>query len=343
VARLDELRLMTRVARLYHEAGLRQPEIARRLTVSQSTISRLLQRAQREGIVRVTVSPPSGVFPEVEEALQERFGLREAIVVDSSRDDEEAIMRDLGAAAAYYVETTLSRGEVVGVESYASLRWMVDALRPPPGAEGVKVVQLSGGVGDPGSEQHHTQLTRRLATLLRGESVSLPAPGLAPSVTARRVFGADPFVRQAVALFDSVTLALLGIGAVAPPFNSSSFLGAFAPQEYQTLIALGAVGFIFHRFFGADGQPLSTPFDERVIAMTREQLRRVPRAVGISGSGRRLPAIEAALRGGWINVLITDRFTAARLLQSPAPPPPPPTPAANGVDLEAVPQSEVRL
>ena len=217
MARLDELRLMTRVARLYHEAGLRQPEIARRLAVSQSTISRLLQRAQREGIVRVTVSPPSGVFPEVEEALQERFGLREAIVVDSSRDDEEAIMRDLGAAAAYYVETTLSRGEVVGVESYASLRWMVDALRPPPGAEGVKVVQLSGGVGDPGSEEHHAQLTRRLATLLRGESVSLPAPGLAPSVTARRVFGADPFVRQAVALFDSVTLALLGIGSVAPP------------------------------------------------------------------------------------------------------------------------------
>ena len=74
--------------------------------------------------------------------------------------------------------------------------------------------------------------------------------------------------------------------------------------------------------------------------MTREQLQRVPRAVGISGSQRRLPAIEAALKGGWINVLITDRFTAARLLQ---PPRPPPTPAAHGVDLEAVPQSQVRL
>ena len=51
--------------------------------------------------------------------------------------------------------------------------------------------------------------------LMRGEAYSLPAPGLAPSVNARRVFGADPFVRQAMALFDTVTLALLGIGLVA--------------------------------------------------------------------------------------------------------------------------------
>ncbi len=326
MARLDELRLMTRVARLYHEDGLRQPEIARRLSLSQSTISRLLQRAEREGIVRVTVTVPTGVFPEVEEALQSRFGLEEAVVVDSFTDDEDSVMRDLGAAAAFYVETTIRPQDVLGIDSYASLRWMVDAMRPRAAPGGASVVQLSGGVGDPASEGHHAHLTRRLAALMQGEAYSLPAPGLAPSVNARRVFVADPFVRQAMSLFDSVTLALLGIGAISlpPPERlAAGFLGAFTPQERDSLAAAGACGFICHRFYDAAGVAIHPPIEERIIAITREQLRRVPRTVGISGGPRRLAAIRAALIGHWINVLITDRFTAARLLHPNGPPPTP--------------------
>src|SRR5687767_15095071 len=41
----DRLRLLTKVARLYHEQGVRQPEIATRLHVSQARVSRLLKEA----------------------------------------------------------------------------------------------------------------------------------------------------------------------------------------------------------------------------------------------------------------------------------------------------------
>ena len=49
MARIDELRLMTKVARMYYEQGLRQTAIMDRLNMSQSTISRLLQRAAGTG------------------------------------------------------------------------------------------------------------------------------------------------------------------------------------------------------------------------------------------------------------------------------------------------------
>ena len=97
---------MAKVARLYHGAGLRQTEITERLNIHQSTVSRLLKRAEKEGIVRITLSMPSGLHPELEDALQSTYGLREAIVVDSI-DQEDQIVRDLGAAAAFYLETTL--------------------------------------------------------------------------------------------------------------------------------------------------------------------------------------------------------------------------------------------
>jgi DNA-binding transcriptional regulator LsrR (DeoR family) len=69
MTRIDELRLMTRVARMYYELGLRQSEIAERLFLSQPTISRLLRRAQKEGITRITVSVPNGVYADLEETL----------------------------------------------------------------------------------------------------------------------------------------------------------------------------------------------------------------------------------------------------------------------------------
>ena len=56
-----QLRLMTKVARMYHEQHIRQPEIAQRLHISQSRVSRLLKEAVNLGVVRTIVVTPPGV------------------------------------------------------------------------------------------------------------------------------------------------------------------------------------------------------------------------------------------------------------------------------------------
>jgi DNA-binding transcriptional regulator LsrR (DeoR family) len=186
---------------LYYGQGLRQSEITERLNVHQSTVSRLLKRAEKEGIIRITFSMPSGLHPELEDQLQTAFGLREAIVVDTI-DSEDQIARDLGAAAAFYLETTLKPTDVVGISSWsASLLAMVEAMRPNPRAAGARVVQILGGIGNPGAEVHATHLTRRLANLVSGTATLLPAPGAVGSAEARRVMLKDRYVQEATALF----------------------------------------------------------------------------------------------------------------------------------------------
>ncbi len=314
MARIDELRLMSKVARMYYEQGLRQTEIMSRLSVSQSTISRLLKRAEKAGIVRITVSVPSGVNPELEEALQERFGIREAIVVDSM-DDDEQIVRDLGPAAAYYVETTLKPTDVVGLSSWsAALLAMVDAMRPNPRSAGVRVMQILGGVGNPGAEVHATQLTRRFANLVSGTATLLPAPGVVGSAEAKRVLLRDRYVEEALRLIDGVTLALVGIGSVEPSRMLAESGNVFSPKELQSLSALGAVGDICLRFFNKEGARVASPLDNRVIGMDLDQLRKSQRVVGVAGGRRKVTAIRGALRGRLVSVLITDRHTAQRLL-----------------------------
>lgn len=316
MSRIDELRLMTKVARMYYTQGLRQTDICERLNIHQSTVSRVLKRAEREGIVRIAVSLPAGTHTEIEDALQAKFGLAEAIVVDCL-EDEAQIAHDLGAAAAFYLENTLKPNDVIGISSWsAALLQMVNELHPSQRFKNNRVVQILGGVGSPNAEVHATQVTRRLAGLIAGEATLLPAPGVVGSRNARDVLLKDRFVREALDLFPKITLALVGIGATEPSRGLASSGNIFSPEEIKLLAGKGAVGDVCLRFFDEDGKQVITELNDRVISMELDQLRNVRRIVGVAGGQRKTRAIRGAAMGKLINVLITDLGSAERLLAS---------------------------
>ena len=278
-------------------------------------MSRLLKRAKQEQIVRITVNVPYGAFPELEEGLQRKYGLKEAVVVDSVEDDDQ-ILRDIGMAAAFYLETTLKPSEVIGISSWsATILAMVDAMHPVSRQSDVRLVQILGGVGNPSAEVYASRLIGRLATLVRGQATLLPAPGVVGSAGARPILEEDRFVQEAVSLFDKVTLAFVGIGTVEPSGLLASSGNIFSARDLDILREAGAVGDICLRFFERNGVPVSTSLDDRVIGMSLDQLRKVKRAVALAGGQRKLDAIRGALKGGLVNVLITDRFTAQHLIE----------------------------
>ncbi|MBK8024981.1 MAG: sugar-binding transcriptional regulator [Chloroflexi bacterium] len=312
----EELRLTTKVAYLYYMQRLKQSDIAHQLDISQATVSRILKRAEEEDIVRITVNMPTGVYAQLESELCECYGLKAAIVVHCDDESDEAIFDHIGSAAAYYVETTINKNEVVGLSSWSSsLLAMVNAMHPLSKATDAKVVQILGGVGNPSAKIYASRITERFAKLVQGEAVYLPAPGVASSVLMSTELMNDPFVQQAVGLFDNVTLALVGIGSVEPSKLLASSGNVFTAEELTALQERGAVGDIVLRFFDGEGRPVVTPLNERVISMKLDQLKRVKRSVAIAGGPRKTNAIRGALLGGWINVLITDHMTAQRLLE----------------------------
>jgi DNA-binding transcriptional regulator LsrR (DeoR family) len=315
MARIDELRLMTKVARMYYEDGLNQPEIAERLDLSQATISRLLKRAQREQIVRVTIGVPVGAYLGLEQALHAKYGVKEVIVVDSVEDDDDQIARDIGSAAAYYLENRVAPGEVIGISSASPiLAATADALQPLSRSTGALVIQLIGGISKPIATADSMQLTRRVAELLRGEPLLLPAPSVVGSAEARAVLLEDESIRGTIATFARTTLAFVEIEAVEPSKSRLSTDSRSVLAEVGELRRRGAVGSICLRFFDESGVPMSSNLDDRVIGITLQQLKEVERVVGVGGGRRRLAAIRGALEGAWINVLITDRFIAERLV-----------------------------
>ena len=314
MARSDELRLIARVARMYHLDDMKQADIARQLRISQAGISRLLRRARDEGIVRISVEAPSGTFPELEERLRRRFELADIVIAECSEDREEQILSRIGEAAAQFLEMSLQPGEVIGISSWSeSLLRMVDHLDAGRRLDAARVVQILGGMGNPGVQAHATTLTTRLARLTGATPLLLATQGVAGSVEARDVLVADPYVAGTIAQFKALTIALVGIGAVEPSKLLADSGNIFTRSELQELTGLHAVGDICLHFFDIDGRPIRSPFEGRVVGITLEALRSVPRVVAVAGGRRKVQALLGALRGRFIDVLVTDQFTAARI------------------------------
>ncbi|HBF29492.1 sugar-binding transcriptional regulator [Rhizobium sp.] len=315
MGRLNELRLISRVAQMYHIEGKRQADIAQHLRLSQATVSRMLKRAEAEDIVRTTVIPPVGTYSDLESALRERFNLPEAVVVDCSEDRDGAIMARIGEAAAHLLEVTLAPGEIIGVSSWSQTIFkMVENIHPQKSARAKYVVQTLGGMGDPSVQTHATQLTTRLAKLTGAEPKLLPVQGVTTSREAKLLMLGEPFVRDTMDLFGNITLAIVGIGAVEPSELLARSGNIFSARELADLADAGAVGDISLRFFDKDGKTVKTPLDDRVIGISLEDLTKIERVIALAGGAKKVDAIAGALRTGVIDMLVTDKFTAERLI-----------------------------
>lgn len=310
----SRLRLVTRVARMYHEQGFKQPQIAEALHVSQAKVSRLLKKAEDLGIVRVMIVPPPGGHSDLEEALVTRYGLLDAVVADAPPDDEKAITSAVGAAAATYLEDVLLGHERIGISSWSeTLLAMVTVLsrRPQPVAD--TVTQVIGGVGIPEAQVQATRLTEQLATLTGGKPLFLPTPGVV-SAALRDAMLAEPYVTHVVDAWKDLTILLAGIGSLEPSPLLQRSGNAIADADQDSLRALGAVGDICLRFFDAEGRHVDSDLDLRVVGIDPATLLSVPRRVGVAGGPRKHSAIRAAILGRWVNVLVTDIETAEALL-----------------------------
>ncbi len=313
MARVDELRLMAKVARMYYIQELNQQAITEKLQLHQSTISRMLKKARSLNLVRFSIATPPGTFADLEDQLTSRFELKDAVVVDCPADGD-AMVRDLGTALAYFLETTLKPGKVIGISSWSrSLFAMVDALHPGDYCADGKVVQILGGVGNVGSEFHAIHLAQRLAASIGAKPVLLQSPAVVGSAEAQRVLSRDPVVQEASALFDKLDIALVGIGSLEPSRMLAVSGNIFSRDERAELQRLGSVGDICFRFYNSEGQPIKSPLMRRVIGIDLERLRACKRVVGVAGGVQKMHAIRGALRGKLIDVLITDQRTAAAL------------------------------
>jgi len=315
---VEHLRLIVKVARLYHTHGRRQADIAARLQLSQSRVSRLLAQAEEAGIVRTAVALRPEIHSELEERVEDRFGLNEVHIIDAATAHEAEFTRDLAYAMAAVLEQLNVRAPTIGFTSWSrTLRQMVGALQPPR-TRTRRVVEMLGDLGPPDLQHTAARSTQMLAGLLDAEAVYLRIPGVVPTPEIRaRLLTQDVYARQALQLLDDLDLAFVGIGTcdVDPPLRPGE--NYFTHEQLADVRRRGAVGQVCLRFIDDAGEPVASPLDDLVVGVTTEQLGSARRRWAVAGGPGKYLAIRAALRHGWVNSLVTDAETASFLVSAP--------------------------
>jgi DNA-binding transcriptional regulator LsrR (DeoR family) len=314
---MDAQRLLVKIARLYYEQGLTQHDIAVRLRLSRQKVQRLIVRAREEGVVHIVIHPIIGGHDDLEAGLERAYGLREAVVVETTGyEDEATVAKEIGVGAADYFLRVVQPKDRIVVSWGGSLFGMVSALAryPRKTCPEIRIIQGLGTVVDPNLDAHSAELVRRMARAFDGQAVLLPAPGVASSQAARGAFYSDANVAAALQEARRATLCLMGIGAPRPDSLLVREGSIVAWPELAELISQGAVGDINLRYFDARGQAVLSDIDARVVGLTLQEIRQIGHVVGIAGGAAKLQAIRGALIGKLIDVLVTDHITAGKLL-----------------------------
>jgi DNA-binding transcriptional regulator LsrR (DeoR family) len=310
-----ESTLLYKVAKAYYEDGLTQEQIGKRLGLSRIKVSRLLSQARQSRVVQITVTPPPDSYGDLERDLERLLGLDEVVVVPVPGDRQDDVVPNLGMAAANFLARALNDRDVIDISWGSTLLATVDRLAPQ-NLPDLRIVQMLGGLGSAESETYGADLARRMAQTLGARMRLFPSPGIVSNQVIRDALLQDHNIAETMQLAARADLAIVGIGVPTP----SSVMGQaqiLTETELDELKALGAVGDIALRFFDADGRAVDHPINQRIIGLDLEQIKRIPRVVGVSGGMEKREVIRAAVAGGIVDMLITDESTARFLLGNP--------------------------
>jgi len=290
------------VSRRFYLDQRTKKQIGDELGVSRFKVARILDRALRDGVVRIEIAVPSEVDLELSARLTEAYGLRQALVVRDTRQ--------LGPACAALLAERLTEDDVLGVSWGRTLHELTAVLPPLPRAT---VVQIVGSVPSADLNVNSLELLRRLGERTGGEVHALHVPMILDSPDVAASLRATDYVASTLAMFPRLTCALVGIGAWRP--GGSSLRSALPAPLVARLDRDGAVADICSTVLDADGRVVGgNAVPARCIAITTPQLRDVPDVIGLAGGAEKAPAIAAVARAEIVHRLITDVTAAEALL-----------------------------
>lgn len=310
----EHLAFLAQIATWYYEEDLSQSEIAARIGRSRSMVSRLLQEAREQGLVEIRVRYPLKRHTQLEAHFQEQFGLRQACILAEPPAEYGLMLQRLGALGAQQLGKYLADGICVGLSWGTAVHAVVQAM-PPCRLQDATVVQIIGALGQGDPMVDGPELARWLAQKVNASYRYLHAPLIVQDEALAHSLKQERSIAQTLDRAGAVDVALVGIGSLDVATSSLQRAGYLDQAALRALQAQGAQGDILARPIDAQGRPLDGDLTRRIVGIDLETLRAIPTVVAVAGGATKAPAILAALRGGYPDVLVTDAATARTILQ----------------------------
>ena len=286
-------KLAISAAKLYYQSGFSQADIAKELQLSRPSVSRLLQYAKDMGFVRIEIFDPIEDQGQLAQKVASAYGLRQVCIANAPIEDEEEVKKYIGQRGAAYINEIIQDGDIIPLK-------------------GAQIVQLEGGITLSTSETYANEILEKFAKNYETIAQYLPLPVLFDSKEVKEMVYRDRHIKRVLELGRNANIAIFSVGTVRD--NALFFRLGYADTQEKAYLKSHAVGDICSRFFDKDGNISSQELNDRTVGIALDDLRNKEYSILLSGGEGKIASIRAALKGGYANVLITDQFTAKRLL-----------------------------
>ncbi len=297
---------------LYYEDGKTQGDIAEIMGISRATVNSYLADARSRGIVNISLEPSRLSSLSIAQELKRHFGLHDCLVVPSD-DGSRPLIDRLGTAGAQAIARLLKSGDTLAV-AWGRTVLAVAEQANVPNLQDVTIVQATGGTR--ARFAYTPELcAAAFANATVGKLINITAPAIVSAPEVREILLREPLVQDQFAILSKANKAIFGVASLRPnsTIHSSGFFESVSLQDY---LAKNAVGVLSGRFIDAKGQPIAGQLDDRTIGISLDMLKSIGLRIAVAGGFDKVPAILAALRGGYINVLITDAATGRGILNA---------------------------
>jgi deoxyribonucleoside regulator len=308
----DKERLSIAAARLYYESDYSQQEICNSLGVSRPTVSRLLQYAKEQGYVKIEIVDPLEDMNVISKDLKDRYGLDKVLVAYSPLNEYEEKMKHITRIAAEYLDEIVKDGDIIGISWGKTIHMLASQIKTKI-VHGVEVVQLKGGVSHSQTLTYAAETVNLFSKAYDTVARYLPLPVIFDKKEVKQMVEEDRHIQRIIEMGKQANIAVFTVGTVkddALLFN----LGYFNKKEIAEL-QQHAVGDICSRFFNAEGKICNEELNDRTVGIELDELRKKETSILVAGGDHKIESIHAALMGKYANTLITDQYTAKKLLK----------------------------
>ncbi|EHR59863.1 sugar-binding transcriptional regulator [Saccharomonospora cyanea] len=307
---LDTVETAT-IAHRFYVRGESKLDIAKDMGMSRFKVARLLDKALETGLVRIEFSLPEPVEVGLSEELRAAYGLRNAFVLERAEKAESRpeLRQRIGALAARLLSDIATVDDVIGLSWARSVNVMTEHIRTLPRCP---IVQLCGVQAGMDRRDRSVETVSRLAGVSGGEAYPIYAPLVLPDRRTTDILRRQPGIVETFRRYRDLTKAVVSIGAWRE--GESTVYDALSQAERDSITRRGATAEVAARLFDADGNALDTGLSHHVLAISHEELRRVPEVIALGYTIPKAEAVDAVLRSGTVTTLVTDHDTARRVL-----------------------------
>lgn len=298
------------IAHRFYVEGRSKIEIADEFGISRFKVARVLDWARDSGLVRIEFELPVPVDVKLSDEVAAAYGLDSCFVLDAAASEGERpeVRRRIGAVAARLLSETVTEHDVLGLSWARSVNVMTEAVRK---LARCPVVQLCGVQAGIDTRDRSVETVSRLAATSGADAYPIYGPLVLPDRRTTEILRRQPGIAETFGKFKQLTKAVVSIGAWLP--GESTVYDSVHPDEREAITRRGAKAEVAARLFDGDGKPMDTGLAHHVLAITTEDLLRVPEVIALGYTAPKAEAIDAVLRSGLVSTLITDTPAAKRL------------------------------